>query len=98
MKRTRRWMLWLVVILLAVSSMASAQPDLTVIAWGSNYNGQLEVPPPNSGFIYASAGHRHSLGLKSDGSVVGWGDNFYGQCDVPAPNAGYVSVVAAGGN
>lgn len=98
MKRKRRLMLWLVVILLAVSSMAMAQPDLTVIAWGSNYNGQLEVPPPNSDFMYASAGHRHNLGLKVDGSVVAWGDNSYGQCNVPAPNSGFVSVVAAGGN
>ncbi|MBU3190355.1 hypothetical protein K9O30_14280 [Clostridium bowmanii] len=29
-----------------------------------------------------TAGRRHDLGLKSDGTVVAVGDNEYGQCDV----------------
>jgi len=33
-----------------------------------------------------SAGGRHSLGLKADGSIVGWGANDYGQVTVPAGN------------
>ncbi|MBU7008807.1 alpha-tubulin suppressor-like RCC1 family protein [Peptococcaceae bacterium DYL19] len=28
------------------------------------------------------AGHRHTVGLKSDGTVTAVGDNKYGQCDV----------------
>ena len=29
-----------------------------------------------------AAGHRHTVGLKSDGTVTAVGDNKYGQCDV----------------
>ena len=29
-----------------------------------------------------AAGHRHTVGLKSDGTVTAVGDNEYGQCDV----------------
>ena len=29
-----------------------------------------------------AGGHRHTVGLKSDGTVTAVGDNEYGQCDV----------------
>ena len=29
-----------------------------------------------------AAGHRHTVGLKSDGTLTAVGDNKYGQCDV----------------
>lgn len=65
-----------------------------MVAWGYNYDGQCDVPVPNSGFDAIAAGLWHSLGLKSDGSVVAWGHNAYGQCDVPSPNSGFVAVAA----
>ncbi len=69
--------------------------DGTVVAWGSNNEGQCSVPAPNSDFVAVAAGGGHSLGLKSDGTIIAWGNNDYGQCDVPAPNADFVAV--AGG-
>lgn len=35
-----------------------------------------------------SAGHYHSVLLRSDGLVVTCGDNSYGQCEIPPPEAG----------
>jgi alpha-tubulin suppressor-like RCC1 family protein len=69
--------------------------DGSVIAWGDNYSGQLNLPEPNTNFVAVAAGSSHSLGLKSDGSVVGWGNNEYGSCDVPAPNSNFTAVAAA---
>ena len=66
----------------------------SIVAWGSNDNGQCDVPEPNSGFVAVAAGSVHSLGLKSDGSIVAWGGNDDGQCDVPSPNSGFVAVAA----
>ncbi|MEH6957891.1 RCC1 domain-containing protein, partial [Neobacillus drentensis] len=37
-----------------------------------------------------SAGRRHTIGLKSDGTVTAVGDNKYGQCDV----SGWQDMVA----
>jgi hypothetical protein len=68
--------------------------DGSVVAWGSNSEGQLDVPAPNNDFIAISAGRAHNLGLKSDGSIVGWGDDNYGQVDVPAPNADFIAIAA----
>jgi len=67
-----------------------------IVAWGSNSDGQCDVPEPNEGFIAVAAGYYHSLGLKEDGSIMAWGDNDYGQCDVPEPNEGFIAVAAGG--
>jgi hypothetical protein len=67
----------------------------SIVAWGSNYDGQCNVPVPNTLFVAVSAGTHHSLGLKADGSIVAWGWNKYGQCNVPVTNKGFVAV--AGG-
>lgn len=66
----------------------------SVVAWGRNQSGQLNVPAPNSGFVAVSGGSDHSLGLRADGSVAAWGRNIEGQCNVPAPNSGFVAVSA----
>jgi alpha-tubulin suppressor-like RCC1 family protein len=67
--------------------------DGTVLAWGSNANGQLgdgtttpQLLPVGvsglghgSGVVAIAAGGGHSLALKADGSVLAWGGNFFGQ-------------------
>ena len=69
------------------------QIDGTVLAWGSNSNGQLgtadtrasAVPVQvsglgrGSGVAAVSAGTGLSLALKADGAVLAWGDNSSGQ-------------------
>lgn len=53
------------------------------------------MPPTLSNVIAISAGYRHNLAVKSDGTVVAWGDNGHGQCNVP-PTLNNVVDVAAG--
>jgi alpha-tubulin suppressor-like RCC1 family protein len=71
----------------------AVQTDGTVLAWGSNSNGQLgtgdivasAVPVPVVGLgpgsrvVAVSAGTGLSLALNADGSVLAWGDNSSGQ-------------------
>jgi len=84
---------------------ALAQADGSIVAWGSNWEGQCNVPEPNTDFVSVAGGRNHSLGLKADGraalaqadgSIVAWGSNWEGQCNVPEPNTDFVSV--AGGS
>lgn len=72
------------------------QPGGSIVAWGVNHLGQLNIPSPNADFVSVAAGLGHSLGIKGDGSIVAWGWNDYGQLNVPSPNEGFVAV--AGGN
>jgi Regulator of chromosome condensation (RCC1) repeat len=58
-----------------VPPVALAQAANTVVAWGTNSDGQLSVPKPNSGFVAVAAGYTFSLGLKADGSIKAWGQN-----------------------
>ncbi len=51
----------------------------TVIGWGDNHYGQVNIPADLSGVTNIAAGAFHSLALKSDGTVAGWGHNSYGQ-------------------
>jgi hypothetical protein len=39
--------------------------DGSIVAWGSNSNGQLNVPHPNAVFVAVAGGGHHTLGLKS---------------------------------
>ena len=59
------------------------RPAGSIVAWGNNGIGQLNVPAPNADFIAIAAGGYHSLGLKSDGTIVAWGNNSYGELNVP---------------
>ena len=70
--------------------------DGTIVAWGDNWAGQCNVPPPNGDFVAIAAGRFHSLGVKSDGTASAWGDNSRHQCDAPSPNAGFTAVAAGG--
>ena len=49
-----------------------APPVNPVVTWGSNADGQNEVPPL-SGVAAVSAGSTHRLVLLNDGTVVSWG-------------------------
>ena len=35
----------------------------SIVAWGSNENGQLDVPAPNTGYLAMAAGLLHNLAL-----------------------------------
>jgi alpha-tubulin suppressor-like RCC1 family protein len=86
------------VLLLLSHGISLAEPPAgSMVAWGDNYWGQMNVPAPNSAFVAVAAGGLHSLGLRSDGTIVAWGCSSpfdHGQCNVPTPNSGFVAVAA----
>ena len=69
--------------------------DGTVVAWGDNLAGQINVPTGLSNVVAVTAGAVHSVALKADGTVVAWGSNSGGQTNVPAGLSG-VKAISAG--
>jgi len=69
--------------------------DGTVVGWGIDDRGQVDIPVGLSDVVAISAGRTHDLALKSDGTVVGWGENDYGQA-TPLPGLTGVVAGAAG--
>ena len=78
--------------------------DGSVLAWGNNVNGQVNVPAPllpgggGVPIIAVAAGDRHTVVLTSQGAVVAWGANEYGQTAVPTAALYGVVAIAAGGS
>jgi len=70
--------------------------DGTVIAWGTNTNGQATVPAGLTSAVQVAAGSNHSLALTADGTVYAWGLNTSGQTSVPAGLSGVVQIAAGG--
>jgi hypothetical protein len=68
MKKMAMWLACAVATGLLVNSIVVGQDAGAIVAWGSNYYGQCNVPAPNSGFVAVAAGGNHSLGLKANGS------------------------------
>ena len=83
------------VLHLAAAGTAWAQ-DGSIVAWGRNYEGQCNVPGPNTDFAAVAAGQWYRPGLQADASIVAWGLNGSGQCNVPAPNTDFVAVAGGG--
>jgi len=67
--------------------------DGTVVAWGSNANGQLNVPEDLSGVVAVATREHYSLALKAGGAVVAWGN---GPATVPDEAKTGVVAIAAG--
>jgi alpha-tubulin suppressor-like RCC1 family protein len=68
--------------------------DGTVSAFGTNNQGQTNVPAGLNNVVAVSAGDYHTLALKSDGTVVAWGENSRGQSSIPAGLSGVVAISA----
>jgi hypothetical protein len=67
--------------------------DGTIVAWGDNSAGQLNVP---TGFYTAiAAGYSHAVAMRNDGTLVGWGTNTLGQA---TPPSGEFLAIASGGD
>ena len=69
----------------------------SVVAWGSNTDGESTVPASAlSGVIAIAAGGGHSLAVKTNGSIIPWGRNVEGQTTVPAEAMSGVIAVEGG--
>ena len=58
--------------------------DGTVVCWGSNSFGQVNVPVGLTSVSQVALGHSHSCALRQDGTVACWGLNNHGQASPPA--------------
>lgn len=47
----------------------------SILAWGAEHMGNLDIPDPNEDFLSMGAGGSHFLAIRSDSTVVGNGDN-----------------------
>jgi alpha-tubulin suppressor-like RCC1 family protein len=104
----------------SAATLTVASSQYAAVAWGQNSYGQLgtgalssfsDVPTPVSGLDFVtsiSAGRRHSLALRADGTVVAWGAGGDGQLgdgeaagsDLPVAVSGLTGVkaISAGGS
>jgi hypothetical protein len=81
-------------VVIVVFAAEVVPPSGLLVGWGFDPYGETHVPP-EAGFVEVSAGTRHSLGLRDDGSIVGWGNNAYGQLNAPS-GFDFVAVAASG--
>ena len=65
-----------------------------VVAWGSDWVGQTNVPAGVSNIVAIAAGEFHSLALKANGTVVAWGFDGDGKTLVPAGLSNVVAIAA----
>jgi hypothetical protein len=68
----------------------------TIVGWGWNSSGQVNVPAGLGNVVAIAEGNSHSLALKSDGTVVGWGFNDFGQTIIPAGLSNVVAIAGGG--
>jgi alpha-tubulin suppressor-like RCC1 family protein len=67
-----------------------------VIAWGSDYSGELNVPASAlTGITAIAAGEYYSMALKN-GEVIAWGETEYNQTTIPVAAQTGVIAIAAG--
>ncbi len=66
----------------------------TIVGWGRNTWGEINVPPGND-YAAIAGGGSHGLALRSDESIAGWGFNYSGEATPPSGND-FVAVSAGG--
>jgi hypothetical protein len=99
----RRVTLWTGVALASLSFLPRAQGQGSLVSWGYDHDGEVSGTPAGDDFVAVSAGHVHSVALRSDGSLVSWGLNNYWDTDIPSNGVvastpigtGFVAVSAA---
>ena len=68
----------------------------SILAWGDNSAGQLEVPIGTTDVVALATGGDHSLALRANGTLVPWGNNSFGQNTVPQLGGSVVAVADGG--
>jgi alpha-tubulin suppressor-like RCC1 family protein len=56
-----------------------------VVGWGTNWNGELTIPPTLTDIVQVSVGISHSVALQQNGTVVQWGAASSTSADAPLP-------------
>jgi alpha-tubulin suppressor-like RCC1 family protein len=79
----------------ALGSFLAVRQDGTVLGWGDNQWGETTIPPSATNAVAVSAGYRHTLVLRADGTVVAFGT---GAGTVPGGLTNVVAVAAGWDN
>src|SRR6185503_21346479 len=69
--------------------------DGTIVGWGNNSYGQLNIPASATNIIAVAAAN-HCVAARSDGSIIAWGRNDVFQTQVPPWLSDVVAVAANG--
>ena len=75
------------------------QADGTMVAWGGNSWGQINVPDGLTGVVDIATLSRGSLALLADASVTGWGNNYWcgaGTTTLDFPPGGDIAALDGG--
>lgn len=75
------------------SHSLALRDDGTIVAWGDNYCGQIDVPPGLSNVVAIAAGDGHCMALTDEGRVVTWGVDL-GKDDITAGLSNVVAIAA----
>lgn len=101
--KEKQWLASLVGIILftglAAAPAAPPGPGFTmgtVVAWGSNTNGECNVPADLTNAVAIAAGIEHSVALRADGTVEAWGADEYHQTDIPPGLSNVVAISSRG--
>jgi len=73
----------------------AVKTDGTVVAWGSDADGQRTVPAGLCEIVQVVPGLQHMVALAQDGTFHGWGLNAYGETELPA-GIGPITQIDAG--
>ncbi len=65
-----------------------------MVAWGSGYFGQTNVPAGLTNVVGIAGGGYHSMALLANGTAIAWGNNAYGQTIVPSVPTNMVAIAA----
>jgi alpha-tubulin suppressor-like RCC1 family protein len=66
------------------SHIIGLKTDGTVIGWGSNSSGQIDIPPGLSDVKSVHTSYGVSMALKNDGTVIAWGDASRYSLNIPS--------------
>jgi len=84
-----------VAIAVGASHCLAIKANGTVVGWGNNFVGEINIPASANNVIAAvAAGDEHSLALRIDGVVIAWGNSSYGLRNIPAEATNVVAIGA----
>jgi hypothetical protein len=78
------------------SHTVALRADGTVVAWGSNGDGQLRIPAGLERVVSIQAGYNHTVALRDSGELVSWGGDSAGSLHIP-DSANGALLFSAGG-
>ncbi len=81
-------------LIISILGLVAPVRSQTVIGWGADTRGQIDVPPTATNVIAVAAGKFQSLALRADRAVIGWGSDPSGAAIPPAFHTNVIAIAA----